>query len=555
MIPRAARLALLALVLAGCGGSSGKDGNGSPSENGNPRVSIAWPARSRAVQAPASAQSAVITLQLTDDSTPPLTYGVDRPTGDGAVVRTVVAPTDLAPGRVLLTVDFFAGSPGASGVVATANVDATLRADGTLLRPDGKPLGEIAFTGTLSRLEVAQSAYLDVGETAELVVSATGRNGYIALAPGSAKLEVTSGADVLKLRGGAKVDALREGVATVVATVDGLTSAPTAIVVQGAALTPRALDLTANALVADPTRGTVWASVLSGSGLSNVLVDIDPATGAYGPPIPLAGTPGPLALSDDGTTLFVGLNSERTVRPVDLLTRTPGVAFSVAAAGAGDFPAQSIAVQPGSASTVAVTTGSGPFGGKGPVVYDAGVPRPNGLADYQNGYPVWTSRDRILAFTSLSDSPQIFDVAVSPEGTSLAGTDGYEFPGIVRGAVLANGRVYTTTGVAFDAASRAFLGRFDLGLSRFGNSDGIAGPVVDAAANRAFFVVLGKPVTRLLAFRLDTFAPIAANPLAGLPDSFGNYRIGDLGLVRAGARRLAFHTADRVFIIDDVPGL
>ena len=274
---------------------------------------------------------------------------------------------------------------------------------------------------------------------------------------------------------------------------------------------------------------------------------VDPLPGDRRPPRPREP---PLARRQ-----FVGLNSERTIVPVDLVARTPGVAFPVGGGGGNDFPAESIAVQPGSSSTVVVSAGSGPFGGSVPIVYDAGIPRPSGLADYQRGYPVWTSKERSLAFSSLSDSPRIFDIAVSPAGTSLAATNGYEFPGVVRGAVLANGRVYTTTGLAFDAASRAFLGRFEFAPSRFDPSDAIAGPVVDVAANRAFFVVLGNPVTRLLAFRLDTFAPVDARPLAGVEGPFGNFRIGDFGLVRAGDRRLAFHAADRVFLIDDVPGL
>ena len=555
MIPRASSLALLALVLTGCGGGSGSGGINPGLGNGNPRVSIAWPARSRAFGAPAFAQSANVVLTPVGDEASEINYAVDRPAGEGAVVRTAVAPLDLAPGLVTLTVDFRSSAGGIGDTVASASVEARLKADGTLVRPDGKPLGDVAYAAAFSELGLLQSGYLDPGDAAPLGVYGVGRNGPVALAPGSVRFTVTDGSDVLRVRSGNVVEALREGVATVVATVDGLKSAPTAIVVQGAALTPRALALTVKSLLADPKRGTVWASLPGYGPVSEGVAEIDPATGAVGAPIPVGAGPDPLALSDDGTTLFVGLDGDRTVRPVDLATRTPGVAFPVRQDVSGSLRALNIAVQPGSASTIAITTAVGDYAQNGPEIYDAGIPRPNRVIPSIGTLLTWTSPARIVGINGVTNSFEALDVAVDPNGATLVASRAEAIANFASGLILVGSRLYVSDGSVLDAVNLARVGRFD--FSPFVANDGryVAGPVVDVAANRAFFVTFDFEGTRLRAFRLDTLAPVSVRPLAGVGDLTSAYRLADIGLVRAGARRLAFHTADRVFLIDDVPGL
>ncbi len=91
----------------------------------------------------------------------------------------------------------------------------------------------------------------------------------------------------------------------------------------------------------------------------NTLVTIDPNTGALGTPIPIGNDPGALGISDDGQTLYVGLNGDHSVVPFNLLTQTAGTAVSL-----GSDPlkaplnALDIQVQPGQPGNAVVTLGA-----------------------------------------------------------------------------------------------------------------------------------------------------------------------------------------------------
>jgi hypothetical protein len=81
------------------------------------------------------------------------------------------------------------------------------------------------------------------------------------------------------------------------------------------------LSLSTNDLAVAPTRAVLFASVGSTSALcSNSVVRIDPATVAASATV-FAGTePAALAISDDGSSLYVGLNGTDSVKCVDPAT-------------------------------------------------------------------------------------------------------------------------------------------------------------------------------------------------------------------------------------------
>ena len=60
----------------------------------------------------------------------------------------------------------------------------------------------------------------------------------------------------------------------------------------------------------------LYASELSGTG--DAVAVIDPATGTVQARIQVGAEPGPLAMSDDGKYLYVGLTRDGAVRRVDL---------------------------------------------------------------------------------------------------------------------------------------------------------------------------------------------------------------------------------------------
>src|SRR5262249_32634458 len=113
------------------------------------------------------------------------------------------------------------------------------------------------------------------------------------------------------------------------------------------------------------------------------LVSIDSATGAVDGSVVVGSDPGPLALSSDGSVLYVGQKTLGHITPYMLPDFTPGASFALGndIFGHPDW-AEDIEVQPGTNSTLAVTLdAAGSPRHDGTVVFDSGVPRPMKL-DY-----------------------------------------------------------------------------------------------------------------------------------------------------------------------------
>lgn len=141
------------------------------------------------------------------------------------------------------------------------------------------------------------------------------------------------------------------------------------------------LALRANALIYNPVSQLLYAATPSATGpqLGNSVVSIDPTTGVLGTPIFVGSEPNELALSSDGTTLWVGLQGAGAVREVNLTTQTAGLQFSLGG-GAGIYSppstATALAVVPGQDNSVAVAFTNG-FNSKTDLaIYDSGVARP-----------------------------------------------------------------------------------------------------------------------------------------------------------------------------------
>jgi hypothetical protein len=96
--------ALLCLLsLCGCGGGE----ESSSSRTATPvTFGISWAARSRDVNAPASALSAVLLMRGARPDHGDFTFSVDRNDAPGAFVQTVTTPTEAALGTWNTTVTF-----------------------------------------------------------------------------------------------------------------------------------------------------------------------------------------------------------------------------------------------------------------------------------------------------------------------------------------------------------------------------------------------------------------------------------------------------------------
>src|SRR5215831_13247280 len=120
--------------------------------------------------------------------------------------------------------------------------------------------------------------------------------------------------------------------------------------------TVRTIDLASNDLVFDASRDVIYSSVPSSVGASgNSIATIDPQTGLVVDTLFVGSEPGPLAISDDFSTLYVSLLGAYSVRRVDLTTRTLDEPISMEPDPiSGTRYAIALAVMPGAPHTFAV---------------------------------------------------------------------------------------------------------------------------------------------------------------------------------------------------------
>lgn len=163
---------------------------------------------------------------------------------------------------------------------------------------------------------------------------------------------------------------------------------------QSIILTPVAVEDLAFARVT----GRLYAVLPAGvGGVDSSVVELHPDTGVVVSRVPIPAGPGGgatrVAVSDDGSTLYVGVNGGRSVRRYHVPALTVAAEFALVAGTQSPPPvARALAVVPGTPASVVVAQVA--FGAAGElVVYDDGVPRPArgaGLA------PVFLSATQLL---------------------------------------------------------------------------------------------------------------------------------------------------------------
>ncbi len=116
----------------------------------------------------------------------------------------------------------------------------------------------------------------------------------------------------------------------------------------------QALGVDANHMVLDQTTGTLYLSFGSDQGaMANSVVALDPATGLLGTPLNVGSEPNRMAISDDGSKLFVSIEGEHTILPMDLPSLSVGTAFSVGVdSNQNPLIAGDIVVGPGSTDSI-----------------------------------------------------------------------------------------------------------------------------------------------------------------------------------------------------------
>lgn len=505
--------AALALVLAGCGGGGGGSNGGSNITGATFR--IAWPARSRdALQTNlTSALSATVVLPHAATNGTDVTLTVNRDaTNLTAHTETYTVPVKVRKSVSSLTATFYAAADGGGANVGSAT--ATVTPQGTSLE-----LANITVVGKITTVSVVPPDTIVAG-TAGVQLHAEAKDSSattVAVSAGSYHWDIQGTTDVFTLSADGTLVPAKAGVANVTVTVDGVTSAPLAVTVAPPPPTTTTLSLTANDLAFDPVSGKIWATVPSTGGTyANSVVSIDPASGTIGTPITVGPEPDLITVSSDGQYAFVTVDSDHTVRRVDLTAGTMGPTVQLA----GDFA--DIAAVPGSPKSFAIATN--PLFGVNVSVYDDGVRR-SGTGAGGNRL-IFAKNDGSLLYGDGNNS--LFTDTLSASAITWTGQDSLNVSGMQLSS--ADGFLYTNSGLVVDPVSKTSVGQ--LSTTDFLFDRGLA---INDAENRVYYVTWdsgqGK---RIVTFDRSTKQEVSSY-------NTGVTTGGALNLVACGNHTVAFN--------------
>ncbi len=503
--------AALVFMLIGCGGGGG--GSTPPPGVTTPfSVSLTWPERSKAIVGTSSALSARITLIAALPDGDNASFVVNRASDSAAYTDTYTSSQSVRTGVRTLRIDFYALAGAAGHLVASATVQVDVQEDGQLLTPQGEPLGTILASGVVASVTVVPDQTLEVGETVDL--QATARNStsqVVAVTAGSIFWTLETGSDFLDLEADGGATGLLAGIATVVATIDGIPSSPEEIEV-----TPSVLSVTYNAhdLVYDPFSGKLYAM----DPASDSVVSIDPTTGVIGTPIALSGNPDVLAIADDGSYLYVAMGAAASVAKIDLATQT---VVDTLVLDTIPFTVFDLRVLPGAPNSFALALNTG---GVGVSIWDGAVRRTGTGA----GDSIVFGADASTLY-GYRHSQQFFRNAI--DSTSI--TFAQQVNNVVDSSfVYENNRLYTARGQIVDPGTVTELGR--LNSTDFLADRGVASDV--DANSRVYFITwshgLGK---RILTFDATTQTQVGSFDTGVTSGGADNF-------VTCGNHAVAFHT-------------
>jgi uncharacterized repeat protein (TIGR01451 family) len=238
------------------------------------------------------------------------------------------------------------------------------------------------------------------------------------------------------------------------------------------------IDLDANSIIFEPFSRKIYASVPSTATqvTGNSIVSIDPQTGAISPPVNVGSQPHPLALSDDGNYLFVGLDGNNSLTRFNLLSNAPDLNAVLGTTGYNDtLTVRTVAVAPGNSNLVAIDTsawtGIGLFDISGTTL----TRRANLTGPYSGSDVVFADSTHVYAQDS-----QFRRYTVGSNGLVLQ--DAWTLNGVGNGPPsfrLSNGIVFGSIGAVVDPSTTPpnVLGRF--------SASGIM--AADGWLGRAFF--------------------------------------------------------------------
>jgi trimeric autotransporter adhesin len=240
-----------------------------------------------------------------------------------------------------------------------------------------------------------------------------------------------------------------------------------------------------NDLVYNSVDGLLYASVPASAvgAIGNAVVGIDPYTGTITRQIQVGTAPDRLALSTDGTQLFVGIDGAGAVAQINLAQGKIVNQFSLGG-GPGiynpPYTAAYLAAVPGLPNSVAVASAGGDVGGAGVTIYDSGVARAGSSINVGYG-PIGFGSSASTLYLGASD---VYALAVGSTGIT-GSTELVSNSTSLTWLQYDNGSIYLSDGQVLNAATGSLNGTFYTSTNTPAN-----GPVVsDSTLGRAFMAV------------------------------------------------------------------
>jgi hypothetical protein len=326
------------------------------------------------------------------------------------------------------------------------------------------------------------------------------------------------------------------------------------------AQTVQSISLTANQMLYEPVSGKLYATVPSRAGSNgNSIATIDPVTATVLSTVFIGSEPDPLAASDDGQFLYIGLDGASAVRRYTIATQRPGLQFSLGSDPFfGAYHAGDIKVLPKQPHSIAVSRNFSNVSpaNNGVAIYDDAVQRPNVVTRQTGGLLdslAFSASASVLYAQDEEDSAgTLATLAVDANGVTYTGGVN-DIWGEFGGPIVFDAnteRIFDTNGEAADPQALALTGRFTQAYSAYnyyGTSGGVISSIApDTANGRVFFLIYDQfhqdSTVTVAAFDPMTFMPIGTLIIPNVltPSDFTS-SAGDL--VLWGTDGLAFLTS------------
>lgn len=185
------------------------------------------------------------------------------------------------------------------------------------------------------------------------------------------------------------------------------------------------IGLAARDLAYSNATGKIYASIPGTNPIrGNTITEIDPTTGDLGASLWVGSEPDVLRLSEDGLTLYVGLDGAGAIRRVSVATMSALEEFSIGAGWAGYWPSE-FQVLPGDPDSLAVVRSVRDSAeDDGVAIYTSGVMRP---VTTSAGYPLYAAKSlafsaspaRLYGFDNATTGSAIYRMDVDRGGVTI----------------------------------------------------------------------------------------------------------------------------------------